>query len=96
MEECVKLNGKTIVCIKWSPVTPLVLLHIVKVQKQQSAGQNRSEQSGQKRHFIRSYFTGQPNSHVSVPCVSIFKLFETFARSIGSKLAKVAAGVIHK
>ena len=31
MEECVKLNGKTIVCMNWSPVTPL--LHISKFTK---------------------------------------------------------------
>lgn len=50
MEECVKLNGKTIVCMNWSPVT--LLPHIVKALKQQHSGKNLSALAYVQLHWL--------------------------------------------
>ena len=75
MEECVKLNGKMIVCMIWNLVT--LLLHIAKIPKQQYTDENPRDvaTSEASSHLVwradklsDGYFTtceqapGQPNS----------------------------------
>ena len=56
MEECARLNGKTIAGMDWSQVTPV--LYTVNVPKEQNTDDNPSDVAAGEDGFVRSCYGG--------------------------------------